>query len=73
MARPWRATRRHSRASTSSRREHQVELHDTGTWANDIGRQFVHVRPPLVKELVAETSSICPSGEILLVEPRESA
>jgi hypothetical protein len=50
-----------------------VELHDTGTWANDIGRQFVHVRPPLVKELVAETSSICPSGEILLVEPRESA
>ena len=50
-----------------------MKLHDTGTWANDTGRQFVHVRPPLVKELVAEKSSICPGQEILLVEPRERA
>ena len=50
-----------------------MELHDTGTWVNDTGRQFVQLRPPLVKELVAEKSSICPGREILLVEPRERA
>jgi hypothetical protein len=50
-----------------------VELHDTGTWANDTGRQFVHVRPPLVRELVAETSSMRPGREVLLAEPGENA